>query len=783
LGRQHFPVRIEPLEPRLLFSLITALGSFESNGAAGAPPAGRISIRFHAAGLNDNPPAGYTLFGTTTSGGSSGDGTLWQGPGSPSTTLVSFNGADGADPATGAIIDPVSNDFVGTTLSGGPANDGVIFDFNGINLILRATFTGASGNGSAPSGLVADSSGDLFGIAHLGAGTLNIFELAHGSSAITTLATLSGQFNGSNLIIDGSGNLYGALSAGAGGGHGSVFELVNGASSVTTLATFSTADAPYLDLAMDGSGNLFGATIGNGRSTIFEVAQGSGVVSTLTVLSAGMQATGGLAIDPSGNLFGSATGGAAGVNGIVFELVSGSGTITTLASFNGTNGTAPAEPILGGAADLGGGNDLFGVTTSGGAFGSGAIWGLNLTVPAGSLSISSPANAIDGIPLKPSVAVTMFDELNNEMESSGNVTIGLTPGASNLLTGTLTQPFVSGVATFSDLAFNSIQGMQQLTATTTAAGNPTGTSSDIQIAFASNSIQLAFVQQPATVVAGLPINPPVVLNVEDLSGNIISGPVTVVTLSLLSNSATLTEGVLGANPSGVDVFSDLVVNTPGTYQILAIGGGAEAISSSFTVLPAGSSNPASAKLAFVAAPAIAAINQPLSYSVAVEDGAGNLVSTDNTAVLLSIGGPDPVGPLTANAVNGIATFSGVSFNALGVYSAVASDGSLTEAFSSLLVTGAAAVPRFQFSGIPLSPEGIAFAEARNLARETGQPVVFDPSAIFAVSSAFGVAGNSFSAAASPLPADQIGGSFNMISDSGDPTQSAIDSIDKLQSDN
>jgi hypothetical protein len=321
--------------------------------------------------------------------------------------------------------------------------------------------------------------------------------------------------------------------------------------------------------------------------------------------------------------------------------------------------------------------------------------------------------------------------------------------------------------------------MQQLMATSTAANNPTGLSSDIHISLASNSMQLVFAQQPATVVAGLPITPPVIVNVEDLSGNVISGPVTVVTLSLLSNSATLTGGLQGANASGVDVFSDLVINTPGTYQILAIGGGVEATSNSFTVLPAGSSNPASAKLVFVAAPVVAALNEPVSYKVAVEDSAGNLVTTDNTLVSLSIGGPDPIGPLTANAVNGIATFNGVIFGALGVYSAVASDNALTQAFSTVSVIPFT-TPRFGFNGIPLSPEGIAFAEARNLAHATGQPVVFNPSALFAVSGAFGVANNTFSAAVGPVLSDQFGASSNMIVAGDDPTQSAADAIDKLQ---
>ena len=46
-------------------------------------------------------------------------------------------------------------------------------------------------------------------------------------------------------------------------------------------------------------------------------------------------------MDSSGNLYGTATDGGADGDGTVFELAQGSGTITTLASFNGTNGATP----------------------------------------------------------------------------------------------------------------------------------------------------------------------------------------------------------------------------------------------------------------------------------------------------------------------------------------------------------------------------------------------------------------------------------------------------------
>ena len=46
-------------------------------------------------------------------------------------------------------------------------------------------------------------------------------------------------------------------------------------------------------------------------------------------------------MDSSGNLYGTTERGGANGDGTVFELAHGSSTITTLASFNGTNGVDP----------------------------------------------------------------------------------------------------------------------------------------------------------------------------------------------------------------------------------------------------------------------------------------------------------------------------------------------------------------------------------------------------------------------------------------------------------
>ena len=74
-------------------------------------------------------------------------------------------------------------------------------------------------------------------------------------------------------------------------------------------------------------------------------------------------------MDSSGNLYGTTTGGGASNTGIVFELAQGSGTITTLATFNGTNGATSYATLM-----MDSGGNLYGTTLGGGANGYGTVF-------------------------------------------------------------------------------------------------------------------------------------------------------------------------------------------------------------------------------------------------------------------------------------------------------------------------------------------------------------------------------------------------------------------------
>ena len=107
-----------------------------------------------------------------------------------------------------------------------------------------------------------------------------------------------------------------------------------------------------------------------GDGTVFEVAAGSGIVTTLASFdgSNGAAPEASLVEDGNGNLFGTTFEGGAHGDGTVFEVKAGSDSITTLASFDGTNGAGSNAGLI----EDGSGN-LFGTTTSGGAHGDGEL--------------------------------------------------------------------------------------------------------------------------------------------------------------------------------------------------------------------------------------------------------------------------------------------------------------------------------------------------------------------------------------------------------------------------
>ena len=323
------------------------------------------------------------LYGTTPCGGTHDKGTVFELPGDSSTisTKVSFNGSNGALPYGGLIADADGN-LYGTTYAGGAFGLGTVFKLaKGSNTITTlASFNGR--NGANPWGsLIADASGNFYGTTITGGAHSHgtVFELAKDSFTITTLASFNnnnGAYPEGCLITDGGGNLYGTAQCGGLCASGTVFRLAKGSDTITTLASFNGRNGAYpvAGLIADASGNLYGTTGYGGAGnagTVFKLMKDSGTITTMANFNGrkGAYPYGRLIVDASGNLYGTTRGGGARDCGTVFKLAKDSGKVTTLASFNSINGAYPYGGLI---ADASG--NLYGITVNGGVGGYGTIF-------------------------------------------------------------------------------------------------------------------------------------------------------------------------------------------------------------------------------------------------------------------------------------------------------------------------------------------------------------------------------------------------------------------------
>jgi uncharacterized repeat protein (TIGR03803 family) len=433
-------------------------------------------LTFNGAGNGSSPIGGLIadaagdLFGTTEAGGTNNVGTVFGIPktatgfGAP-TTLVTFSGANGANPEGGLIAD-AAGDLVGTTAAGGANSDGTVFEIpktaTGFGAPTTLVTFNGTGNGATPvGGLIADAAGDLFGTT--GAGGANskgtVFEIpktATGFGAPTTLVTFNGAGNGATpfagLIADAAGDLFGTTEAGGANNAGTVFEIPKtaiGFGALTTLVTFTGAGngaAPFGGLIADAAGDLFGTTEAGGTNsdgTVFEIPKtgtgstGFGAPTTLVTFNGtgnGAAPFAGLIADAAGDLFGTTEAGGTNGDGTVFEIpktATGFGALINLVNFDGAgNGSNPS--VAGLIANAAG--DLFGTTEAGGGNSRGTVFELTNTgfiLPLLTITGTAAGQAVtDQATHSPFSKVTVADGNSGQIET---VTVTLSAAANGTL--------------------------------------------------------------------------------------------------------------------------------------------------------------------------------------------------------------------------------------------------------------------------------------------------------------------------------------------------------------
>ncbi len=383
------------------------------------------------------------LFGTTESGGDSGDGTVFElvyiSPGKyQEQVLYSFKGItttepstqDGADPMAGLIMDAKGN-LYGTTAIGGVAVG--CTNLGGCGTVFELHYPASPGQGYIPE------------ILHNFGGNLN----------------LDGYQPYAGLVMDSSGNLYGTTLLGGSSGFGTVFEI-SSSGTYSLLHTFaansSDGGLPYAGLVMDGSGNLYGtASLGgvSNQGTVFELANSSGNFTYNTLYSFKLNGDGqapiaGVIVDASGNIFGTTqfggTSKACGTKlgcGTVFELVysppsppatSGNYTEMLLHTFTGLttgDGGTPLGLVMDSSGNLYGATEIGGGSTNTCVYGCGTLFELVYSPPSppsttGSYTetvlYSFPTSSGDGLVPNAALIIDSSDNLYGVTTNGGYTT-------------------------------------------------------------------------------------------------------------------------------------------------------------------------------------------------------------------------------------------------------------------------------------------------------------------------------------------------------------------------
>jgi uncharacterized repeat protein (TIGR03803 family) len=334
------------------------------------------------------------LYGTTDSGGVSGDGTVFRlrTDGTGFTTLHHFvRATDGSGPSARLIVS--GDTFYGTTSSGGALGGGTVFmiSSDGATFTILHGFAPGTGGNSPKGGLLLEGNtlyGTTFGGGEFGSGT--VFSLRMDGGEFRTLHSFDslhdGAFPVAGLALVG-GLLYGTTFTGSASSYGTVFAVSVDGKQFTTLCglVFSWEGGwPYSSLTFANE-FLYGANRGGGRwghGTLFTMdTTGTNAMPLYSFMGGedGSQPLGAVVVT-SNSVFGTTYLGGSSSNGTLFVFDLGETGLHTLHQFSATTGTAATNSD--GASPTGDllllGRTLYGTTFGGGTSGQGTLFSLSL---------------------------------------------------------------------------------------------------------------------------------------------------------------------------------------------------------------------------------------------------------------------------------------------------------------------------------------------------------------------------------------------------------------------
>src|ERR1039457_4216666 len=310
--------------------------------------------------------SGNTLYGTASQGGSWGSGTVFAvtTDGSDCTNLHSFTAtsgsypnytnSDGNNPSAGLIL--AGSTLYGTASSGGTNGNGTVFAISTSGTVFTnlhcfsAEATNSLGrhtnsDGYNPVASLVLSGNTLYGTASAGGtnGCGTVFAINTNGTSFTNLHSFTatsgslltnsdGATPVASLVLSGN-TLYGTASAGGTNGCGTVFAINTNGTGFTVLHTFAATTVPY-PYTNSGGANPHGGLLLAGST-----------------------------------LYGTTLWGGSGGAGTVFAINTNGTGFTTLHSLTNSNGANPsASLILSGSTLYGIGGNVFAVNTNGSNF-------------------------------------------------------------------------------------------------------------------------------------------------------------------------------------------------------------------------------------------------------------------------------------------------------------------------------------------------------------------------------------------------------------------------------
>ena len=315
----------------------TVLHEF-SGGTDGASPQGHLVMDKDG-----------NFYGTTNAGGVSNAGTVFKVTRrGVERVLYSFTGKpDGANPVAGLAIDKAGN-LYGTTTAGGSSGNGTVFKL-AIPTVTGGEWTeevlhsfGAGTDGTIPiAGVTFDASGNLYGTTSAGGsyGYGTVFQLTPSTPSWTENILHNFELGSdggvpyAGLVLYG-GNFYGATTEGGAGGQnggGTIFELKNASGAWTFSELYALSgwgiSGSYRNLLVV-SGKIYATTHCDGQNTagtVYELSLSGGEwnydpLYVFTGGSDGLYSISNLVADKAGNLYGVTLYGGANGSGVAFKV-------------------------------------------------------------------------------------------------------------------------------------------------------------------------------------------------------------------------------------------------------------------------------------------------------------------------------------------------------------------------------------------------------------------------------------------------------------------------------